>query len=139
VTGRGGRRLHDTWHPTAVAYLGMAVHGFPNLFVLYGPNTNQGGNSIILILEAQARYVRGALEAMGRAGAGAIDVTQEAQDRYDAELQAALGDTVWATGCRSYFTDAEGRVVTQLPWTASAYAARTSAFAAEDYEVSPAG
>ena len=66
VSGVGGRRLHDDWSDVAHAYLGLTVSGYPNFFMLYGPNTNQGGNSIIVILEAQATYVLGALRAMRR-------------------------------------------------------------------------
>jgi cation diffusion facilitator CzcD-associated flavoprotein CzcO len=135
VTGVGGERLHERWADLPTAYLGMAVPGFPNLFVFYGPNTNQGGNSIILILEAQAGYVRSALDALDAAGAVALDVRAEAADAYERELRAALGETVWATGCRSYFTDASGRVVTQLPWTSARYAERTAALDVGDYDL----
>jgi cation diffusion facilitator CzcD-associated flavoprotein CzcO len=135
VAGVGGERLHDRWSDLPTAYLGMAVPGFPNLFVFYGPNTNQGGNSIILILEAQAAYVRAALDALDGAGVAAADVRPEVAAAYDDELRAALGETVWSTGCHSYFTDASGRVVTQLPWTSAWYADRTKAFDLDDYEL----
>jgi cation diffusion facilitator CzcD-associated flavoprotein CzcO len=138
VAGVGGERLHDRWADLPTAYLGMAVPGFPNLFVFYGPNTNQGGNSIILILEAQARYVRSALDAMDGAGVAAVDVRAEVADAYEEQLRAALADTVWATGCHSYFTDTSGRVVTQLPWTSAWYAERTATFDLDDYELSGA-
>jgi cation diffusion facilitator CzcD-associated flavoprotein CzcO len=133
VVGRGARRLADEWSDRARAYLGMAVTGFPNLFVFYGPNTNQGGNSIILMLEAQAGYVRGAVAAVATTGRTVLDVRQDVLEQYDDELQDALAGTVWSTGCRSYFTDASGRVVTQLPQTTSWYAARTAAFDPADY------
>ena len=68
VVGLDGRRLHEDWSEAAHAYLGLTVSGYPNFFMLYGPNTNQGGNSIIVILEAQAGYVVGALEAMEERG-----------------------------------------------------------------------
>ena len=64
VTGTGGRRLHDDWSDVAHAYMGLTVSGYPNFFMMYGPNTNQGGNSIIIILEAQAAYIVSALRAM---------------------------------------------------------------------------
>jgi cation diffusion facilitator CzcD-associated flavoprotein CzcO len=113
----------------------MTVSGFPNLFVFYGPNTNQGGNSIILILEAQAVYVRDALAKMRRQGIGAVDVRPEVADAYDTETQEAMAGTVWTTGCSSYFTDANGRVVTQLPHTSGWYARRTAAFDLVDYHL----
>lgn len=139
VVGRDGVRLHDVWASAPHAYLGMTVTGFPNLFVFYGPNTNQGGNSIILILEAQAGYVLAALDAMDDAGVAAVDVRQAVLEAYDREIQEAMSDTVWATGCASYFTDASGRVVTQLPQTSAWYAERTAQFDLDDYDVSSVG
>lgn len=135
VRGRDGTSLRDTWADGPSAYLGMTVPGFPNCFVFYGPNTNQGGNSIILILEAQAAYVRSAL---ARTAPGAVlEVRQDAFDRYEADLQAALADTVWSTGCRSYFTSPSGRVVTQLPHPAGWYVERTATFDLEAYHHRP--
>jgi cation diffusion facilitator CzcD-associated flavoprotein CzcO len=99
VVGRDEHQLHEEWAQHPFAYLGMTVTGFPNLFVFYGPNTNQGGNSIILILEAQATYVRSALAAMAERGATAIDVRRAVLDRYDRETQEAMATTVWSTGC----------------------------------------
>jgi cation diffusion facilitator CzcD-associated flavoprotein CzcO len=136
VVGRERRRLHDEWADRARAYLGMAVTGFPNLFVFYGPNTNQGGNSIILVLEAQAAYVRDAVRAMAREGVAVMEVSAAALERYDDELQEALAGTIWATGCRSYFVDAQGRIVTQMPMTTSTYAARTAQVDLEDFDLS---
>jgi cation diffusion facilitator CzcD-associated flavoprotein CzcO len=137
VVGRGGEHLHERWGDSPSAYLGMTVAGFPNLFAFYGPNTNQGGNSIILTLEAQARYVQMALVAMDTAGAAAVDVRPEVADAYDAETQEALAGTVWSTGCNTYFTNASGRIVTQLPHTSGWYVDRTSTFDLADYEVLP--
>jgi cation diffusion facilitator CzcD-associated flavoprotein CzcO len=137
VVGRDGDQLHERWGDEPVAYLGMTVTGFPNLFVFYGPNTNQGGNSIILILEAQATYVLDGLAAMERAGLAAVDVRRDVLDRYDAQTQEALAGTVWATGCNSYFTNDKGRIVTQLPWTSAWYAERTASFDLADYDAMP--
>jgi cation diffusion facilitator CzcD-associated flavoprotein CzcO len=133
VTGRDGDRLHDRWSDAPYAYLGMTVSGFPNLFVFYGPNTNQGGNSIILILEAQAAYVRRALAAMERAGLVAVDVRDDVLAEYDRATQDEMARTVWGTGCNSYFTNPAGRVVTQLPHTSAWYARRTEVFDLDEY------
>jgi len=138
VVGRGGERLHDRWAGGAHAYLGMAVSGFPNLFLLYGPNTNQGGNSIIVILEAQAAYVVRALKAMRRTGAAAVDVRPDVLRAYDEQIQAAMDGTVWTTGCNSYFTNDHGRVVTQLPHRSLWYWKRTLYFDPDDYDLTPA-
>ena len=115
----GGRRLHDDWAAADVAhaYLGLTVSGYPNFFMFYGPNTNQGGNSIIVILEAQAAYVVSALDAMEREGAAAVEVRRDVMEAYNVELAEALEGTVWHHGCQSYFKNAKGKIATQLPQT----------------------
>jgi cation diffusion facilitator CzcD-associated flavoprotein CzcO len=123
VIGTQGRRLHDRWGADPSAYLGVAVGGFPNFFMLYGPNTNQGGNSIVYILEAGARLVASAVSRVARRG-GYVDVRPEAEKRYNDELSADLERTVW-TQCDSYFRSPTGRIVTQWPYTELEYARRT--------------
>jgi cation diffusion facilitator CzcD-associated flavoprotein CzcO len=134
VVGPGGRRLHEDWSEVAHAYLGLTVAGYPNFFMLYGPNTNQGGNSIIVILEAQAGYVVGALAAMEDAGIDALQVRRQVMDTYNRELAEALAGTLWQNGCQSYFKNAKGHIVTQLPQTSLWYAERTREFNPEEYE-----
>ncbi|HWD55288.1 MAG TPA: NAD(P)/FAD-dependent oxidoreductase [Acidimicrobiales bacterium] len=134
VVGSGGRRLHDDWAEVAHAYLGLTVSGYPNFFMMYGPNTNQGGNSIIVILEAQATYVVSALNAMRDAGVAVVDVRRGVMARYNDELTGALEGTVWHHGCQSYFKNANGKIATQLPQTSLWYAERTKQFEMEDYE-----
>jgi cation diffusion facilitator CzcD-associated flavoprotein CzcO len=134
VVGVGGRRLHEDWSERAHAYLGLTVSGYPNFFMLYGPNTNQGGNSIIVILEAQAGYVVGALGAMEEEGIDALVVRREVMDSYNRDLAEALSGTLWQNGCQSYFKDAKGHIVTQLPQTSLWYAERTREFTLEEYE-----
>ena len=121
VVGRDGASLHEHWAGVPRAYHGMAVPGFPNFFMLYGPNTNQGGNSILLILEAQAQFVASALDAMRDDRGGTVEVSAEAMARYARELERDLRRTVWAGGCDSYFHNAAGDIVTQLPHTAGWY------------------
>jgi cation diffusion facilitator CzcD-associated flavoprotein CzcO len=133
VVGLGGRRLHDDWSEVAHAYLGLTVSGYPNFFMLYGPNTNQGGNSIIVILEAQATYVLGALRAMRWRRTRAVDVRREVMDSYNQELAEALAGTVWSNGCQSYFKNANGKIATQLPQTSRWYAKRTRRFRMREY------
>ena len=125
-SGVGGRRLHDDWVARwPHAYMGLTVSGYPNFFMLYGPNTNQGGNSIIVILEAQATYVLGALRAMRAIGPMPVDVRRDVMDAYNRELGEALAGTVWSDGCQSYFKNANGKIATQLPQTSRWYAERT--------------
>ncbi len=123
VIGVGGRRLHEHWGDDPSAYLGVAVSGFPNFFMLYGPNTNQGGNSIVYILEAGARLVASAVSRLARRG-GYLDVRPEAERRFNDRLSADLERTIW-TQCDSYFRSPAGRIVTQWPYTELEYARRT--------------
>lgn len=123
VIGTGGQHLHDRWGADPSAYLGVAVSGFPNFFMLYGPNTNQGGNSIIYILEAGARLVASAVVRVARRG-GYLDVRPEAEKRYNDQLSADLARSIW-TRCDSYFRSPSGRIVTQWPYTELEYARRT--------------
>jgi cation diffusion facilitator CzcD-associated flavoprotein CzcO len=123
VIGRGGQSLHERWGCDPTAYLGVAVSGFPNFFMLYGPNTNQGGNSIIYILEAGARLVTSAVSRLARRG-GSIEVRPEVETRYNEALSADLERSVW-TQCDSYFRSPTGRIVTQWPHSELEYARRT--------------
>jgi cyclohexanone monooxygenase len=132
VYGTGGRRLHDEWHDGAEAYLGTLVAGYPNLFILYGPNTN-GVNSILFVHEVQTAFVRRLLDTMG--GARTIAVKREAQDRYNAEVQAAMAGKVWLANCNNYYRHPSGKIVTQLPFSGKTFAARTRALILEDYDL----
>jgi cation diffusion facilitator CzcD-associated flavoprotein CzcO len=127
VAGRGGTRLAEHWAGRPRAYHGICVPGFPNFFMLYGPNTNQGGNSILLMLEAQAEFVAATLRAAHEAGAATAEVTPEAMRRYSRQLEAAMVRTIWVGGCDSYFHNAAGDIVTQLPQTAGWYRQATQA------------
>ncbi len=125
VTGTGGRRLADVWAAGPRAHLGMTVPGFPSLFVLYGPNTNTSGGSIIYYLEAQARYVRQALEHVRDRGAAAIDVRPDVAANSDTALQARFRGTAWLR-CDSWYRDDHGRVVTNWPGYMRQYAKATA-------------
>ena len=133
VLGRDGRDIHEHWSGVPRAYHGMAVPGFPNFFMMYGPNTNQGGNSILLILEAQAQFVASALGAMRSMNMSSVEVSTGAMDRYERELESDLRGTVWAQGCRSYFHSATGDIVTQLPHTSGWYAEATQQIDTDDF------
>ncbi|HVU03944.1 MAG TPA: NAD(P)/FAD-dependent oxidoreductase [Polyangiaceae bacterium] len=109
IAGREGRRLSHAWRDGAEAYLGMTVAGFPNLFVLYGPNTNLGHNSIIFMLECQTGYVAACLERI-RAGSRTIEVRSESMAAFNRDLQAALAKTVWSGECSSWYKTASGKI-----------------------------
>src|SRR4051812_30096386 len=124
IYGAGGRRLHDDWKDGAEAYLGLTVSGYPNLFLLYGPNTN-GVNSVIFMHEAQAHYVVRALRAMSRWRLGALEVRRRAMHRYNQRIQSLMPKMVWLAGCTNYFQTPRGKVVTQLPYSGGEYWLRT--------------
>jgi cation diffusion facilitator CzcD-associated flavoprotein CzcO len=126
VTGREGRTLAEEWAEIARAYYGLTVPGFPNMFLLYGPNTNGGTGSVVYTLEAGIGHVLAALEEMDRRRAGRIEVTPEAAGRFDRELRAALEGTVWHTGCTNWYVDENGNDPSQWPWLWSAYRRRTA-------------
>ncbi len=123
VIGVGGESLHDRWGLDPQAYLGVAVSGFPNFFMLYGPNTNQGANSIIYILEAGARLVASAVSRLARRG-GFVDVRPDIEKRFNDRISENLERTIW-TRCESYYRSPSGRVVTQWPHSELDYARAT--------------
>ena len=124
VTGQGGRTLREEWAGGAHAHLGLAVPGFPSLFVMYGPNTNTSGGSIILYLEAQARYMRQALQHVRDSGAAAITVRPEVEAASDRAVQERFAGTAW-TRCDSWYRDEEGRIIANWPGYMSEYVERT--------------
>jgi cyclohexanone monooxygenase len=122
VYGTQGRRLRDDWRDGAEAYLGTVVPGYPNLFTLYGPNTN-GVTSIIYILEAQAEFVRRTLDAMNVRRVQAIDINRGIHDEYNADIQRAMQDTVWLANCNNYYRHPNGKIVTQFPYSGTTFVA----------------
>jgi cation diffusion facilitator CzcD-associated flavoprotein CzcO len=137
VTGAGGRSLRDAWAGGAHAHLGISVPGFPSLLIMYGPNTNTSGGSIIVYLEAQARYLRQALEHVRARGAAAIEVRPEVEAAFDRETQARFAGTAW-TQCDSWYRDASGRVVTNWPGYMREYEERTRALDPDEFRFVPA-
>lgn len=145
VFGRSGRALSRAWQDGAEAYLGLTVSGFPNLFFLYGPNTNVGHTSILYMLESQFNYVLSALRALSRirgaadrppgAPAVALDVRPERQARFNEELQRKLVDMVWQSGCRSWYVTAGGKNTHNWPDPSYRYRARTRRIDLDDFEL----
>jgi len=124
IQGRGGRDLNEAWREGAAAYLGMTVPGFPNFFMLYGPNTNLGHNSIIYMLESQVRHVMRCREAMRAADAASVEVEAGAHQRFNTRLQRRLAGTVWQ-GCSSWYLDRHGRNSANWPGFTFSYRALT--------------
>lgn len=139
VVGEGGRSLRQTWADGAYAYLGMAVPGFPNFFMLYGPITNVGSNSVIFMLEAQAHYIVRALKYLRRKRKSYVAVTPDTMAAFIAKIDRWMEGTVWLTRCSNYFRAANGRVVTQWPRSAGAFWSITRRFRPADYIFKPSG
>lgn len=117
--GRGGKRLRDIWgDDDATAYLGITAPGFPNLFLMYGPNTNSGaGGSYFFIGESQGRYIMDVITKMVRNGIGAVECRAEAHDRWVQQVDAAHSKMVWShPGMTTYYRNKRGRVVNNSPY-----------------------
>jgi cation diffusion facilitator CzcD-associated flavoprotein CzcO len=137
VTGEHGMTLREVWRDGAHAYFGMAVPGFPNFFMLYGPNTNVGSNSVIFMLEAQARYIVRALKYLRRKGKTYVAVRPRALRDFMAKVDGWMVGTVWTTQCSNYFRAPNGRVVTQWPRSARSFWGMTRRFRAADFIFAP--
>ncbi len=110
IVGVGGKSLAEEWKSGAEAYLGIAMAGFPNLFMLYGPNTNLGHNSIIFMIECQVRYIVKCVKALANRHLRYLDVKRDEMERYNAAIQAELARSVWAAGCHSWYKTESGKV-----------------------------
>ncbi|WP_182376197.1 NAD(P)/FAD-dependent oxidoreductase [Nocardioides sp. WS12] len=136
VSGLGGVDLNAQWADGPAAYLGMAISSFPNMFLMYGPNTNFGGGSIVYVLESQARYIVDAVHKLDRTGATYLDVRPEVYDAFSQEVQGRLSNSVWAKGgCTSWYVNSQGRVTNNWPGLMSEYRRRTKHVALTDYTV----
>lgn len=137
VQGRGGQQLNAVWKDYPEAYLGITVTDFPNLFVLYGPNTNLGHNAITFMLERQVEYAVKALDGLAETGKAAMVPTRAAQDRFNAQVQADLKKTVWADpACNSWYKNEHGKITQNWSSHTRDYAAAVAEVKFEDYELS---
>ncbi|MGK5685121.1 flavin-containing monooxygenase [Actinoplanes sp. URMC 104] len=131
VTGAGGRPLTREWATGAYAHLGMTVPGFPNMFLMYGPNTNTGNTSVLYFHERQAAYLVQAVRRLA-AGSGPLEVRRRVAAAFDTEIQQRLSHSVW-TGCRSWYRNAAGRIVTNWPGSAAEYRRRVARLRPSDF------
>ncbi|GAB2629372.1 NAD(P)/FAD-dependent oxidoreductase [Prescottella soli] len=134
IRGRGGRSLGDAWSGGARAYLGITTAGFPNFFMLYGPNTNLGSGSIVYMLESQARHIAGLVGWLAEQPGCAVEVDAGVERRFDDRIQRRLADSVWSL-CSSWYRTASGRITTNWPGTVTAYRRRTRRPDRRDYRV----
>jgi cation diffusion facilitator CzcD-associated flavoprotein CzcO len=135
VRGRGGRTMDECWEGSPRAYLGSTVPGFPNLFMLLGPNTGLGHSSMVYMIESQVAYVIDALRTMRARGAEVVEVRPQAARAYNAELDARMQGTVWTTGCSSWYLDDTGRNATLWPDWTFRFRKRASRFEPSEYEL----
>ncbi|MBS1242046.1 MAG: FAD-dependent pyridine nucleotide-disulfide oxidoreductase [Gemmatimonadetes bacterium] len=134
VHGRDGTTLEEAWRPSAVAHLGTTVAGFPNLFIVPGPNTGLGHSSVIMMFEAQIDHLLDTVRHMDAHRLAAVEPKPEVQAAYVAEVDRQMARTVWVTGgCRSWYLDASGRNSTLWPGTPRQFRRRVERFLPKEY------
>ncbi len=138
VFGRGGVDLLDAWKNGPEAYLGLSVAGFPNFFMLVGPNTGLGHNSMVFMIESQVAYVMDALKTMRVQNLRAVDVKPDAQVTFNKGIQGQLSKTVWTSGCKSWYVDANGKNTTLWPGFTFVYRGKTRRFKTDQYALESA-
>lgn len=135
IEGLHGQSLHAAWQTGAEAYNGVTMHGFPNFFMLYGPNTNLAHSSILYMLESQYRYVlSGIRQVLDHPEAKALMPKASLQQQHNQALQTRLANTVWARGCNSWYKNADGKNTNNWPGFTFMYRRQTRQVVAEEYE-----
>jgi cation diffusion facilitator CzcD-associated flavoprotein CzcO len=125
VRGTDGHELNEMWRKRTQTYLGITVSGFPNMFLLMGPNTGLGHNSMIFMIEAQARYAAECIRTLRDKNLRSLDVREDAQAAFDEEVRKRTQGTVWMSGCKSWYQNDEGRNLAIWPGYTVEYWART--------------
>lgn len=139
VYGKDGHSIRRDWgEDDPRAYLGITVPNYPNMFLIYGPNTNYAhGGSIVFNIECQVRYIMDSLELLASSGASEIEVRKEAYDRYNDQIDARHETMIWTQPqVRTWYKNGKGRVTTNAPWSMLEYWGLTRSVAAEDYVLS---
>ncbi|MFO0747214.1 MAG: NAD(P)/FAD-dependent oxidoreductase [Myxococcota bacterium] len=133
VRGRDGLDLSAVWSAGAEAYLGTVVAGFPNFFLIVGPNTGLGSSSMILMIESQIALILSALRLLRERRLASLEVRADVQQRFNADVQARLAKTVWASGCKSWYLTKSGKNTALWPSFTLAFRRRTRAVDPRDY------
>lgn len=139
IQGQGGVDLTEAWQGGVEAYMGTMVSGFPNLYILMGPNTGLGHNSMVFMIESQIDYVLRYMKTLDERRAAFLNVRPSAQRAFNDRLRARLSRTVWATGCHSWYLGGSGDNSTTWPGFTLEYWLRTRRLRLEDYELHPKG
>ena len=135
ITGLGGRTLDDVWKDGAVAYKGVTVHGFPNWFIMMGPNTGPGHTSVLVYTERQIDYALQAIQKIIGMDLKHVDVHQEVQDRYNERIQKRMKYTAWTSGCNSWYLNPDGSNHALFPGFASEYCLSIRKFEPAEYDL----
>ncbi|HNM86221.1 MAG TPA: 4-hydroxyacetophenone monooxygenase, partial [Mycobacterium sp.] len=135
VTGRGGRSLQQEWAGHAQAYKSASVHGYPNLFLMSGPNSGPGHNSLLVYVEGQLDYAVTGITTILRDDLRVLDVRADVQRRYNEDLQRRLTKTTWMSGCSSWYLTADGFNASMYPGFATQYLRQMRHFRPSDYEM----
>ena len=133
VRGTGGRLLADEWTSGAQAYKSVSVHGYPNLFLMTGPNSGPGHNSLLVYVEGQLDYAVQGITAVLAGDLAYLDVRSEVQQRYNAAIQKRLTKTTWMSGCSSWYLTADGFNASMYPGFATQYLRQMHDFRRSDY------
>ncbi|MCO5230406.1 MAG: NAD(P)/FAD-dependent oxidoreductase [Chitinophagales bacterium] len=134
IYGKDDQDLNQSWSDGPAAYLGTTVPDFPNLFILMGPNTGLGHNSMIYMIESQINYIIESMKYMNRKKVHAIEVRKDVYDRYNEAIQKRLQNTIWKSGCQSWYLTKSGKNTTLWPGFTFEFRARTKFFNPGDYE-----
>jgi cation diffusion facilitator CzcD-associated flavoprotein CzcO len=138
VRGRDGRTMRETWGESVHAHLGSTVPGFPNLFLLLGPNTGLGHTSMVYMIESQIAYVLDALRTMRSSGVHSAEVRRDAEERFNRSVDERIEGTVWSTGCSSWYADESGRLSALWPDWTFRFRRRLARFDSHSYDLRPA-
>ena len=135
IYGRNGVPLSDEWKDGAEAYLGTTIAGFPNSFLIVGPNTGLGHSSMVYMIESQIAYILSAIQAMQKDKLSTVEVKSDVQARYNQEIHKRLGHTVWSSGCVSWYQTKGGKNTTLWPGFTFEFRRRTRQFRPDDYHL----
>jgi cation diffusion facilitator CzcD-associated flavoprotein CzcO len=135
IVGRGGITLDEAWSGGAVAHKGMTVAGFPNWFIMMGPNTGPGHTSVLVFTEAQIAHAVAAIRRIRDEDLRFLDIRPDVQARYNAGIQKRMPRMAWSSGCNSWYLSEDGSNHSLYPGFAAEYVLRTRRFKAGDYEI----
>ena len=133
VQGKDAVQLKDVLGNAPEAYYGTSVHQFPNLFIMLGPNTGLGHNSMIYMIESQTNYIMDGIQKMINQNIKSVEVRKDIQDTFNAEIQKKLVGTIWLSGCKSWYLSADGKNHTVWPGFTLEFRNRTKTINLGDY------